>query len=330
MTNRVPVPPPGRSSTTVPPCDCATARTIASPRPEPRPPSRPPRTKRSNTAAASSVGMPGPSSSTVRTASPSLAPVAALDRGTRRGVADRVLEQVEDQAVQLVADAVDDRRLGGDRQLVALGHRPELGRGLDQDVGRGRSGGGAGRGGRRRGPAAAGRRPAGACAASSAAPPRRSRPARRRAPRSAAPGWPARWSAACGARATRRPRTPAGGRASPGCRCAPRPAPPSIPSSVRASSAISSSASGCGIRRLASRVRSISRAASVSSTIGRIARAETNRPASRARIVPPSTPSSRNTCTRRRCGRRRTAAGRRAASTRADRLDARAARTATR
>ena len=63
ITKRVPTPFSGVSSATVPPCDWATARTIARPRPEPWPPSPPPRTKRSNTRARSSAGMPGPSSS---------------------------------------------------------------------------------------------------------------------------------------------------------------------------------------------------------------------------------------------------------------------------
>ena len=36
--------------------------------------------------------------------------------------------------MQLVSDAVDHRGLGRDRQLVVLGHRPQLGRGLDHDL----------------------------------------------------------------------------------------------------------------------------------------------------------------------------------------------------
>ena len=103
-----------------------------------------------------------------------------------------------------------------------------------------------------------------------------------RAPRPAARGWPARWSAACAARGRRRRRTRAGGRASPRSPLRAASSAPSIPSSVRASSATSSSASGWGICRLGSRVRSISRAASVSSTIGRIARAAMASPASSA------------------------------------------------
>ena len=72
----------------------------------------------------------------------------------------------------------------------------------------------------------------------------------------------------------------------------------SIPSSVRASSATSSSASGCGIRREGSRVRSIVRAVSVSSAIGVIARRAVATPASSASIVPPTTPSPRKKRTR--------------------------------
>ena len=46
-------------SVTDPPWDSATARTIASPRPDPLAPSPPPRTKRSNTRSLSSGGIPG-------------------------------------------------------------------------------------------------------------------------------------------------------------------------------------------------------------------------------------------------------------------------------
>ena len=71
-----------------------------------------------------------------------------------------------------------------------------------------------------------------------------------------------------------------------------------MPSRVRASSATSSSASGCGIRREGSRVRSIVRAVSVSSAIGDIARRAVATPASSASAVPPSTPSPRKKRTR--------------------------------
>ena len=120
----------------------------------------------------------------------------------------------------------------------------------------------------------------------------------RRAPRPAARGSRAGWSAACAARARRPRRTPAGARARHASRRARRRAIRASRSTVRASSATSSSASGAGRRSVGSRVRSISRAASVSCTIGRIARAAVARPPSSASTVPPSTPSSRITCTR--------------------------------
>ena len=72
----------------------------------------------------------------------------------------------------------------------------------------------------------------------------------------------------------------------------------SIDSSVVASSATSSSASGRGIVSDGLRVRSISRAASVSSAIGSIARRAVARPASSASAAPPSTPRPRNSFTR--------------------------------
>ena len=67
----------------------------------------------------------------------------------------------------------------------------------------------------------------------------------------------------------------------------------SICSSVRASSATSSSDSGIGIRRDGSRVVAISRAAVVSEEMGRIARPATASPASAASTVPPTTPIPR-------------------------------------
>ena len=122
----------------------------------------------------------------------------------------------------------------------------------------------------------------------------RRRPGRsRRAGPTTARGSRARWSAACAARARRRPRRRAGGAASPRSRARASSSAWSMPSSVRASSATSSSASGWGIRRLGSRVRSISRAAEVSSAMGRMARRATASPASRARSVPPATPRMR-------------------------------------
>ena len=185
---------------------------------------------------------------------------------------------------------VDHGPLGADRQLVALGHRTELACRLDQHLGQIGRAPRLRRGARRPGRAAAGRRPAGASAGSSAAPPRPSRPARRRAPRSAARGWPARWSAASAARARRRRRIPAGGRACPGCRCGPSPAPRASPPGSGPARRSRPRPRGGGSGRLASRVRSISRAASVSSTIGRIARAETNRPGDQGRHGPAENP----------------------------------------
>ena len=61
-----------------------------------------------------------------------------MSRALRR-VADGVLDEVERHAVELVAGAVDDRVVGVDREVVAVGDRPELGRHLDEhaaDVGR--------------------------------------------------------------------------------------------------------------------------------------------------------------------------------------------------
>ena len=100
---------------------------------------------------------------------------------------------------------------------------------------------------------------------------RRPRAAPRRASRRAARGWPARWSAACAARARRRRRTRAGA-----------PAWPRSPCGIRRAHAASTPACSparrprrrppAAARAAGSRVRSISRAASVSSAIGYIAR----------------------------------------------------------
>ena len=66
---------------------------------------------------------------------------------------------------------------------------------------------------------------------------------------------------------------------------------------MRANLATSSSAAGWGISREGSRVRAISAALEVSSVIGFIARRAIASPASSARAVPASTPSSRNSST---------------------------------
>ena len=71
-----------------------------------------------------------------------------------------------------------------------------------------------------------------------------------------------------------------------------------MPWSVRASSATSSSAAGWGTPREGSRVRVISSAVDVSWAIGAIARRAIIIPASSARPVPASTPSSRKSSTR--------------------------------
>ena len=185
----------------------------------------------------------------------------------------------------------------GDRDLVVAGDRLELGRRVGRRPRRGRPARGRSRGPRRRARAAAGRRPGGACGARSAARRRRPRAARRRAPPRAARGWRAPRSAACAARARRRRRTRAGGQRRLGLARA-SPSAASIDSSVRASSATSSSDSGRGIRTVGSRERSTSRAAAVSSAIGSIARRAVARPASSASSEPPSTPKARNTFTR--------------------------------
>ena len=100
----------GRSAaSTLPPCVSATALTIARPSPKEPPRSPAPRTKRSNSVGASSSGTPGPSSSTTSVGLTAGASAVAtrIARAGRR-VAQRVLDQVDRQAVQLVARAVDD------------------------------------------------------------------------------------------------------------------------------------------------------------------------------------------------------------------------------
>ena len=56
------------------------------------------------------------------------------DVGTRRGVAQGVLDQVQRQPVQVIPDALHVRRLGMDRELVVERHRPDLGRGIGEDL----------------------------------------------------------------------------------------------------------------------------------------------------------------------------------------------------
>ena len=106
-TKRAPRPSSGSSSETVPSWDAATARTIERPRPLEPLRSPAPRKKRSNTLSCSSGGIPGPSSSTDED-DLAVAPLhRRLDRGAGVGVAQRVLEQVEREPVQLVARALD-------------------------------------------------------------------------------------------------------------------------------------------------------------------------------------------------------------------------------
>ena len=220
-------------------------------------------------------------------------------------VADAVLEQVEDQAVELVGVALDRHRrrrletAAGGRRRPA---RPRRARPRRSRPGRTRAAGRRAR--RRRGRAAAGRRPAGASAARSAAPRRRSPPRRRRrrglvearleqlevgedagqrraqlvrgvgdevalAPASSArsPSAPRRARAASG-RASARARRPR-----------------------RRSRARACAATGRGSRRSRARRRS-------ATAIGRIARPATASPASAASTVPPRTPTARKSQSR--------------------------------
>ncbi len=55
------------------------------------------------------------------------------DRGPRRGVAQRVLDQVEREAEELVVVALHDRRVGVDREVVLAGERPQLGGSVERD-----------------------------------------------------------------------------------------------------------------------------------------------------------------------------------------------------
>ena len=57
-----------------------------------------------------------------------------MDLGARRGVAQGVLQQVDDQSVQLVANPLHLRRMDLQGDLVLAGHGAELGRGLDGDL----------------------------------------------------------------------------------------------------------------------------------------------------------------------------------------------------
>ena len=278
-----------------PPWDSATARTIESPRPE----------LPAAVAAAADEALEDRGGEVVGHAG-----TVVLDRERRTSpsprrtdaricvpsgrVAHRVLHQVEREPVQLVARPVDDHVVGVDGQLVAARDRLELGRRLGE---RRRATSVGSRGARAAGVGAREQQQVGDQPAHAARRAQRGGGGlallARRAARRAARGWRARWSAACAARARRRRRTRAGARAWPRSRRAHRRARAASPRASRASSATSSSASGWGRRRLGSRVRSISRAAPVSSAIGAIARRAIARPASSASAAPPSTPKTR-------------------------------------
>ena len=249
----------------------------------------------------SSGGMPGP---VVLDREHDLA-VAALDASPRPrcpgrcGAARSPSGSARAGAARRARPRPPAPRRRGDRDLVVAGHRLELGRRVGDDARRGRPGGAAARG------------PASARASSSrSATSRRIRREERSAEAAASRCSPSSASSSssrlastevsgvrssCEASATNsrwrasvasvsRARLVERVRASPRA-CA-------------ASSATSSSASGRGMRSDGSRVRSISRAASVSSAIGSIARRAVARPASSASAAPPSTPRPRNSFTR--------------------------------
>ena len=276
-------------SSTEPPWDSATARTIARPRPLPPPRVAVARTKRSNTCVAHLGGDARAVVGHLEHGAAVLAVDGHVHARARRGVDERVLDQVERQPVQVVGRAVHEhggRAVLGQHDRRARGRRPAA---PPRRRPRARS--------RRGRPArgASGRRPASARASSS-----RSATSRRirRDERSAEPaisrlvalellleqlevGQDARERRAQLVRRVGHELALAR-RARPPSRCALRRAPPSISSSVRARSAISSSASGFGSSTSGSRVRAIAWAAPVRLAIGAIARRATARPASRA------------------------------------------------
>ena len=181
-----------------------------------------------------------------------------------RRVVDRVLDQVERQAVELVAGAARrSRRSRRRRRARARRRAPAPRRRRRARSGRGRAAASRARGRCPSARAAAGRRPGGASAAPSAA--RRRRP-RSCSPRSssgrAARGSRARSSAACAARARRRRRTRAGGAARPRSPRARSRAPRASPRTSRASSATSSSDCAAGGRSAPGRRCARSRAPS--------------------------------------------------------------------
>ena len=218
---------------------------------------------------------PGPSSATIELD-------AAVGEGARcetlisvpgRRVPQGVLDQVDRQPVQLVARAVA-ARAGCDveRDLVLAADGSQLAGRLDHDLGEVAAA-----------RAAAARAASVRASSSRSATSRRIRWEERSAERAASPWSPSRDSASssrfastlvsgvrssCEASATKRRWRASIVSVSPRAASSSR----SMPSSVRASSATSSSASGWGMRREGSRVRAISAAAAVRSAIGAIAR----------------------------------------------------------
>ena len=246
--------------------------------------------------------MPGPSSSTISTASPPVARGLRAHPGARRGVADRVLQQVERPAdAARRATPRPPRRLGVDR--AARGARPSArARPRPRSATSAEVGGAVGlrRAGRRRAPAAAGRRPAGASGASSAAPPRRSRPARRSSSSVSSSRLAStlvsgvRSSCEASATNSRWRSSIAWVSVRGGVERAEHP--------LERAGQLGDLVLGLGVGEppagVARCARSRARRRSARRSGASPART-TNSPASRARTVPPSTPSSRNTWTRR-------------------------------
>ena len=176
--------------------------------------------------------------------------------------------------------------------------RAELAGGLDDDLARSQRLARRPRARRRCARAAAGRRPAGACAGRSAAPSARRRPGRRCSDSASSSRLASTLvsgvRSSCEASATNWRWRASVDSVSPRAASSSR----SMPSSVRASSATSSSACGWGTPREGSRVRAISAAVEVSSAIGAIARRAIAIPASSASRCPRARPSSRNSSTR--------------------------------
>ena len=275
--------------------ESATARTIARPRPVPGPPRVAGRRGRSGRRLLRAA----PAGSRGRRRRPRARRCLA-DRAQTRSIVvpagcgwSALSSRLSDHPVQLVAGCrrpiarlvVDAAARGAPPPARPRPRRCQRSR-------RGRRRRGCWRARRRRGRAAAGRRPGGSSAARSAAPTSRGlRPARRRAPRSSsrlASTLVSGVRSSCEASATNsRWRSIAASRSARAASSE-----RSISSRVRASSAISSSASGwgmCGTGRGCARSRGRRRSARRSARIARLA---TSSPASSASRVPPSTPSS--------------------------------------